>query len=116
MAGQGMNEIADELLRRSRDGRLAWKQTRKGNEYRVSFPDVSLAISHEPTLNTYQLDLINEAGSVIESIEWSPFYSPNEKQEDKDFRRDILQDIYGFAEMYVQEEVAQRALQYLKQS
>ena len=116
MPGQGINNVASELLRRSRDGKITWKQTINDHEYRVSFPDVSLAISGQPALDMYRLDLINETGAIIESLEWSPFYSPAAKQEDSDFRKETLTEIYGLAEAYVQEDVAKRALKYLKQA
>ncbi|MDE2940650.1 MAG: hypothetical protein OXR67_17285 [Chloroflexota bacterium] len=116
MAGQGMNEVATELLRRSRDGKIAWKQTRRDNEYRVSFPDVSLTISSQPGLDIYRLDLINETGSVTESLEWNPFYSPTPMPSADASQLQTLKEIYGLAEAYVQEEVAQRALQYLKET
>ena len=116
MPGQGMNEIASELLLRSRDGKIAWKQTIKDHQFRVSFPDVSLSISHYPSLGSYQLDLINETGSTIETLDGDPFYSPAQGQDDKISRQEILKEIYELAEAYVQDVVTQRALQYLKQA
>ena len=116
MPGQGINEVASELLRRSRDGKIPWKQTRRDNEYRVSFPDVSLAISRAS--GHYQLDLINESGSVIGSLEYSPLslFSETEETEALESRKETLKEIYDLAEAHVQEEVAQKALQYLKQA
>ncbi len=116
MPEQGINEVASELLRRSRDGKIPWKQTRRDNEYRVSFPDVSLAILRQTDLDLYRLDLINETGSVIESLEWTPFYSPTGNTVELESRRETLKEIYDLAEAHVHEEVAQRALQYLKQA
>ena len=116
MPGQGMNEIADELLIRSRDGKIAWKQTIKDCQFRVSFPDVSLAISYFPSLASYQLDLINETGSTIESLDWNPVLSPAQTQGETESLEETLKEIYELAEAYVQDVVAQRALQYLKQA
>ena len=115
MPEQGINEVASELLRRSRDGKIPWKQTRRDNEYRVSFPDVSLSIFCGSGL--YRLDLINETGSTIGSLEYSPLMFPQTgNQEDLESRKETLKEIYDLAEAHVQEEVAQRALQYLKQT
>ena len=116
MPGQGINEVASELLLRSRDGKIPWKQARRDNEYRVSFPDVSLAIFHDS--GDYRLGLINEAGSVIESLEYSPLssFSQAGKQDELESIKEILKEIYDLAESHVQEEVAQRALEYLKQA
>ncbi|MCY4364962.1 MAG: hypothetical protein OXE17_01850 [Chloroflexi bacterium] len=116
MPGQGLNEVASELLRRSRDGKIPWKQTRRDSEYRVSFPDVSLAIFCAS--GHYRLDLINETGSVIESLEYSPLsiFTQTGKRDELESRSKTLKEIYDLAEAHVQEEVAQRALQYLKQA
>lgn len=116
MPGQGMNEIVNELLMRSKDGKIAWKQTINDQQFRVSFPDVSLAVSHYPSSGSYQLDLINETGSTIESLEWNPYYSPGQTQDEQQGRKEALKEIYELAEAYVQDVVAQRALQYLKQA
>ena len=116
MPEQGINEVASELLRRSRDGKIPWKQTRRDNEYRVSFPDVSLAIFRAS--GHYRLNLINETGSAIESLEYRPamLLSQTGNRDELETRKETLKEIYDLAEAHVHEEVAQRALQYLKQA
>ena len=116
MATTRMYELARELLRLSQDNRLAWEQTLRANQFQVDFPDVSLAISYFPSLGSYQLDLINETGSTIESLDWNPVLSPAQTQGETEGPEKTLKEIYEFAEAYVQDVVAQRALQYLKQA
>lgn len=105
MPAKGMNEIAAELLRLSREGKLTWEQTVRDDRYRIDFPDVSLAIAKVDAFECYQLDLVNETGAIIDTLA-TPFESP----------RIELKEIYELAETYVREAGISRALDYLKRA
>ncbi len=110
MPEEGLNEVANELLRLSRDRKLSWKQTRRENEYRVSFPDMSFSISNERARGYFQLNMIDESGNVIESLRrQAPIPSSDEVEEVPD-----LVEIYSLASSYIKEINIQRALDYLK--
>lgn len=105
MPAKGMNEIAEELLRLSREGKLKWEQTVRDDRYRIDFPDVSLAIAKVDVFECYQLDLVNETGAIIDTLA-TPFESPSFE----------LKEIYELAETYVREAGINRALDYLKRA
>ena len=117
MPGHGMFEVANEVLRLSRARKLAWNQTMKDNEYRVSFPDISLAISFNPKTGSYTLNLLNETGSVAQSLKWDQDCDTETTRVGKsEFSYHSLFEIYELAQAYMQEASVNRALQYLKQT
>lgn len=117
MSPTRMYELAAELLRLSQDNKLTWEQTLRANQFQVDFPDVSLAISRSnDTYDNYSLELINETGTTIDTLLWSPTDYNVEKLTNPDLQDAALEKIYELAESYVQGIVADRALQYLKQA
>lgn len=109
MSKNGMYEVAKEALRLAKARKLTWEQTFRDEEFRVDFPDVSLSISFDQGLGTYQLGLINDTGAVIETLitvvgETDPKQDPG------------LPEIYELAVAYVREVGINRALQYLRQA
>ncbi len=64
-----MIELADELLRNARAGKLDWEVQEYPEEisYTVYFPDVSLSITYN-RMNDFALELINAEGEMIESL------------------------------------------------
>ncbi len=117
MATTRMYELAAELLRLSQDNKLTWEQTLRANQFQVDFPDVSLAISRsDEDPGNYSLELINETGTTIDTLLWSPTNYTFRKSTNPDLQDAALEKIYELAEGYVQGIVADRALQYLKQA
>lgn len=117
MATTRMYELAGELLRLSQDNKLAWEQTLRADQFQVDFPDVSLAISRLGEMPvSYSLELINETGTTIDTLLWSPSNYSLRKMTNPDLQDAALEKIYELAESYVQGIVADRALQYLKQA
>ena len=115
MPSPRMFTLASELLRRSRDGKITWKQTINDNVYSVHFPDVSLSTSFEATTGTYRLVLIGESGDPIASLSWDPDCGTDlitvgsEK-----FYFNCLQEIYELAEAYIQKDAIDRAMSYME--
>jgi hypothetical protein len=109
MPEQGMNEIVSELLRLSKDRKLSWNQTRKDNEYRVSFPDMSFSISFDSATRTYKLDMISEIGTIIDSLRSE---APRSAVPEADLH-DIIK-VYGLASSYIKETNIKKALAFLK--
>ena len=105
MPSPRMFELADKLLRLSRAGKVPWDQTIRGGEFRVDFPDVSLAISHKANTDTYRLEVIGDTGNVVASLDWSPDSEATSTQG--------LREIYELAESYIQESAMERALGYM---
>ena len=117
MASTRMYELAAELMRLSQDNKLTWEQTLYANRFQVDFPDVSLAISRSDEIpSSYSLELISETGTTIDTLLWSPSSYTLRKTTNPDLRDAALEKVYELAESYVQDIVADRALQYLKQT
>ena len=105
MPSPRMLEMVDKLLSLSRAGKVPWDQTLRDGEFRVDFPDVSLAVSHEAITGTYRLEVIGDTGNVVASLDWS---SDSEAATTLN-----LQEIYELAESYIQESAIERALEYM---
>ena len=67
MADTKILEIAEKLLKRTRNGEVNWRETVDSNEFIVSFPTQTLAIE-ETVSGRYQISLVNERGNTIESL------------------------------------------------
>ncbi|HEU0021266.1 MAG TPA: hypothetical protein VFR55_06290 [Dehalococcoidia bacterium] len=88
MAKARINEVAAELLKQARAGKISW-QIVEGREsaYQASFPDTSLVVSrwsllHDspwatvrdlsnsfgPDFSTYRLEVLNDSGEIVESL------------------------------------------------
>lgn len=61
-----MLELAEELLSRSKDGKVLWEKRPLVDSYEVKFPDISLVISRVGS--SYILNLVNAQGTTIESL------------------------------------------------
>ena len=81
-----MMHLAEELLQRARNGKIAWEVGIMRNSYGVSLPDMSIDISREGPL--YTLSLLGEDKRTIDRLYSSKPYDPA-------FR--ILQTIYDLA-------------------
>ena len=119
MAASRMDEVAQELLRRSRENKVNWEESGKRDSYRVFFPDVALVIARERTTisdgldnrvisdgTIFQLDLMSEAGKIVHSL--------LPKSEEPPYQ--LLKEIFGLAESYVRDSSVDRALEYLKRA
>ena len=111
MANPDINELAEQLLERSKAHSVDWEDTRAGQEYRVFFPDLALRISRVEALfeddsTEYRLELTSNTGRLIESLVPAP----------GDHLYHVLSDIFGFAEQYIHDNSINKALDYLKSS
>ena len=109
MAESRMDEVAQELLRKSKDGKLQWEESGKRGSYRVIFPDVVLAISRDfPTEedSDLTLELISEAGRVIDSLETTP----------EDPMHSTLSQMFDLAQQGIRDSGIDKALDYLKRT
>ena len=117
MVESRMTELANELLTRTNEDKVAWQETGRKEAYRVYFPDVFLTISKEEEIaeieeegdelgfvTTYKLDLGSEAGRVIDSLR----VQPNAEQ------YELLGEIFENAEAHVRNSGIDKALDYLK--
>ena len=115
MPSPGMFSLASELLRLSRDGKIAWKQTIKDNVYGVYFPDVSLSTSYEASTGTYILELVGETGDIVASLSWDPDSGTEWTTVGSGkFHYSCLREIYELAEAYVQKDAIERAMSYME--
>ena len=106
-----MNEVARELLDRSRAWKVGWEETRSQDAYRVIFPDVSLRISRQETVfeeerTDYELELTSETGRVIGSL----------TSAEQDPEHAVLAEIFNLAEQHVRDSGVDKALEYLKRT
>jgi hypothetical protein len=103
-----LSEVAQELLRQSGKHKVDWEDTGRRASYRVVSPDVVLAISRvQPVLeedSELRLELMNETGRVIDSVETSH----------EDPMHLILSQIFELAEQHVRDIGINQALDYLK--
>jgi len=121
MAESRMTELANELLTRTKEDKVAWQETGRKEEYRVYFPDVVLTVSKEEEIaeeeiaekgdefgfvTTYKLDLGSESGRVIDSLR----VQPNAEQ------YELLGEIFQNAEAHVRNSGINKALDYLKRT
>ena len=109
MAEPRMGEVARELLRRAKAGKVKWERTVGKNEYQVIFPDLALTISCDADRKHFRLNLVGETGWHQETLEWPSGESDPEQEPG-------LPEIYELAEAYVRGGALDRALQYLKQA
>jgi hypothetical protein len=123
MAELRMNELAKELLQRSRDGKVPWEEKPRGRRsdqdaYQVVFPDGALILSREGlgptefiegvgevwTRFEYQLALLGDTGRIIDSLTPKP----------EEPMSQTLAEIFDLAEGYVRETGISKALDFLK--
>ena len=109
MAESTMNEVARELLSQSKADKVTWEDVGTWGTYRVFFPDVVLIITRtRPALeeeSDLELELMNDAGRVIDSLEASP----------EDAMYAVLTEIFDLAEHHVRNTGINKALDYLTQ-
>jgi hypothetical protein len=118
-----MNEVAQELLRRSRDRKVPWEEKISRlalghNRYQVIFPEGALILTRgetEPTEHIegvgeartafeYELALLGETGRVIDSLNAKPEEPMNR----------TLEEIFELAQGYVRDKGINKALDFLK--
>ena len=88
MTRSSMDQLSEELLQQTREGKVAWEEVEGGQDaYRVAFADITLIVSKWAPLRhsswqplrdfsnsfnldiaTYRLELRNDAGEVEESL------------------------------------------------
>ena len=110
MPEKGMNEVATELLRLTREKKLTWKPSRRENDYTVSFPEMSFSISYDRRIGTYRLEMVNESGAIVDSLR-QPV--PVESVDSLEELPELIQ-IYNLAVSYIKETSINKALDYLK--
>ena len=105
-----MNEVAEQLLSQSKEHKVSWEEISRRGAYRVHFPDIALTITR---VNTYleevsgmRLELMSDAGSVIDSLETKP----------EDSMHSILSQIFDLAQQEIRDSGIDKALGYLKRS
>jgi len=111
MTKSSINEVAKELLERSKAGKVRWEETLGldgRNNYRVFFPDLSLRISRSGRDDEdefyYELILTSDSGRTLDTLEPS---------QDQDMHQ-ILSEMFILAEAYIHDSGISKALEYLK--
>jgi len=103
-----MIQLAEELLRRAKVGKVAWEVGEMRNSYRVTLPDMALVINREGAL--YTLSLVDDDRRIIDRLYSAKAYDP-------EFQ--LLQGIYDLARgrtLPSSGETVERAMGYLKSS
>ena len=113
MAVSAIHQIATELLRLSRAGKLEWKQGYRSNEYTVFVLELLATVSHHDDIQYFRLRLSDDTGRVVASTERS--LSVLDNVSDNGGPPD-LEELYHLAESYVERGSLERTLQYLKQA
>lgn len=101
-----MLELAGELLRRAKVGKVAWEVGEMRNSYGVTLPDMSLIISREGAL--YTLSLVGDDRRIIDRLYSAKAYDPE---------FNLLQGIYDLARgrtLPSSGETVDRAMGYLR--
>lgn len=101
-----MLELAEELLRRAKVGKVSWEVGAMRNSYGVTLPDLSLIISREGAL--YTLSLVGDDRRIIDRLYSSKAFEP-------EFQ--LLQGLYDLARgrtLPSSSETVERAMGYLK--
>ena len=81
-----MMNLAEELLERAKNGKIAWEVGLMRNAFGFSLPNMSIMISREGPL--YTLSLLGEDQRIVDRLYSSKAYDPA-------FR--LLQEIYDLA-------------------
>jgi hypothetical protein len=66
MVESRMLELAEELLNRSKSGKVKWEEGPFRNSYTVKFPDIETIISRE--VDFYVLNLVNDRRTITASL------------------------------------------------
>jgi len=101
-----MMQLADELLRRAKSGKIAWESGAMRNSYGVTLPDMALSISREGPL--YTLCLLGEDRRTLDRLYSSKPFDP---------AFHVLQEIYDLARGRTAKPVdnsVEKAVGYLK--
>lgn len=110
MPESNMKEVAEQLLTQSKEHKVTWEETSRRGAYRVHFPDIALTITRvSPSLedsSDMRLELMSEAGRVIESLETTP----------EDPMYSTLSQIFDLAQQDIRDSGIDKALDYLKRS
>ena len=124
MTDSRMTEVASELLRLAKADKLTWQKYILGNGYRVILPDVVFRIHcDDKIVHRYRLDLIDDSGEVVASLESSSDDALAEEIGELAVRpaqagqqHQQLKEIFELAESYVRDAGITKALQNLKQA
>ena len=118
MAESRMIEVVSELLRLSKANKLAWEKSIRENEYRVVFPDVVFSVSKDVSRGNCQLNLIDDSGQVIDSlqIELPRILDQIKREREPDDPKNDVETIFDLAESYVKDAGINKALMVLKQA
>jgi hypothetical protein len=102
-----MIELAEELLRSAKAGKLHWKEGVRKESYAVDFPDMSILIARRP-VGIFRLTLLNDRGEAVESL----------SSDLMDNTTKTLQKIYNIAQQQALDVTGdiEKALTYLKQA
>ncbi len=103
-----MNEVAEQLLRQSKEHKVSWAETGSRVAYRVHFPDIALTITRVSSslgeVSDMRLELMSDGGRVIDSLDTAhenPMHS-------------TLNQIFEIAQQDIRDSGIDKALNYLK--
>jgi hypothetical protein len=102
-----MEEIADQLLKNAREGKVEWVNSPHRDAYQVKVPDGSLVIMRLDS-QAYRLDLNDDQGNSLESL---ASYDPRPQNL-------ILREIHDRARRHVLDldQVFDKTLEFLRQA
>ena len=105
MVESRMAELAEELLNRSKAGKVEWEEGPFRNSYSVKFPDIEIVISREGEF--YVLNLVNDKRTITASF--TPATHDTSASE-------MLRDVYELARSKVLNTPTSidKALEYLR--
>ncbi len=96
MISEKIENLLERLLERSRAGSVKWERTAEEGSFRAAFPKYSVSIESyeaEGSKATYQFELFNESGDLIESATDyfldKPYYDHR--------NRDLLEELFVLA-------------------
>lgn len=70
-----MTDILTKLIEKSRDGKIAWRETSRKQKFLAMLGETGISISSDATNGVYELQIIDTHGRVIESM--SARYPPH---------------------------------------
>ena len=70
-----MTDILTKLIEKSRDGKIAWRDTSSKQKFLAMLGETGVAIDFDTSTDVYELQVIDKHGRVIESIsaEYRPY-------------------------------------------
>ena len=63
-----MTDILTKLIEKSRDGKIAWRETSSKEKFLAMLGETGVSINSDTTIRVYELQIIDKHGRVIESM------------------------------------------------